>query len=320
MLLPSNVNLLNNCPKKTNVLKYARINLNLMKTKFAIMGLLGALLLVSGCYEEQSQPTQEVSKGPEIIEKNVSFTGEISKKPEQHMIDIPEDYPFSEYFDTDKLQYVIYSKERINCAGELTVKGSIIQITGTSKKPGSNEVYKENEILVDSFECAQPTKNVEPEPLTAADETEDWLDYSNEELMFSLKYPEQMFINEDLGTYVSFQLWGPTQEPNTEFYDGVSMNFSKGSYEGALSFEDFVNSQADAEAEIAEWVSEPKPMSLAGIYGYQLDIISMGEYTNYYLPIDDINYLLISIMTADPTNQGYKSKTAKILQTLEIYY
>jgi hypothetical protein len=83
----------------------------------------------------------------------ITLTGRISQTPWQHMINIPSSHPFADYMDFDDDQMVVYSKEPIDCPGEVRVEGKYIEIEGTSKRPGSEEVYTELQILVDEFEC-----------------------------------------------------------------------------------------------------------------------------------------------------------------------
>jgi hypothetical protein len=94
-------------------------------------------------------------KGNQIVKgADVDLTGEISDTPWQHMIDIPKKYPYADYFDLDDGdQLVIYTKLPVDCTGEMRLNGKIIEIKGTSKRPGSDEKYTEPQILVDEFEC-----------------------------------------------------------------------------------------------------------------------------------------------------------------------
>ena len=52
-------------------------------------------------------------------------------------------------------QLVVYSKEKINCSGLIRIEGLVIQIEGESKRPGSDEVYREIQIMVDGWECTE---------------------------------------------------------------------------------------------------------------------------------------------------------------------
>jgi len=338
------------------------------------------LATFTGCNQPQPQTNEpeqkeEVQdKGPKEVEENINLTGKISVRPEQHMIDVPQGYPYSDYFDTDKIQYVIYSKEKINCSGEFTLKGSMIEIEGGSKRPGSDEVYTEKQILVDSYECPtvstgslvtdeyktkivyNMSEDVEmmksdceirrgkfnecgspcaPDaemcvmmcaftcelgvtswPNIPGDESKEWKDYTSEDMGLSLQYPYDMSYDEEAGQ-VSFQLWGPTQKPDTEFYDGISINFYKKPLNGS-TLEDIVAAEKEEGMLVAESISEPESVTLGGVNGYKFDVVSMGEYTNYYLPLDDSNCLLMSVMVSDPAEQGFYPIADKILGSLRI--
>jgi len=329
----------------------------------------------AGC----NQPAKQDAEDKTPVSKSVTLTGKISDRPEQHMIDPQDNYPYMDYFDTDSRQYVIYTKEKINCSGDFTLKGNTIEIEGTSKKPGSDEVYTEEQILVNSFECKKteepetnfisneyPTKIIytndlsqaeamkadclkrsgtfntcgspcapeaevcievcaytcdlltKPEPLIPVTDvnTDDWLSYSNKELGFSIKYPSTLNKKEGEGSPVAFTVWGPTQEPETEFYDGINISFNKEIYEGTSSFESFINSQLEIEKEIAESVSEIFPVAIGGKSAYRVDIVSLGTYSNYYIPLDASYYLLISASAPDPTGQGYAVIVNKMLESI----
>ena len=49
----------------------------------------------------------------------------------------------------------MYSKEKIDCGGLVRIEGRVIQIEGKSKRPGSDEVYREIQITVEGWECAE---------------------------------------------------------------------------------------------------------------------------------------------------------------------
>lgn len=90
-----------------------------------------------------------------LRDQRVALTGKISDTPWQHMINIPETHPYADYLDFDDDQMVIYSQRMIDCSGEIKVMGAYIEIEGPSKRPGSNDVYKELQFLVDDFKCLE---------------------------------------------------------------------------------------------------------------------------------------------------------------------
>jgi len=89
----------------------------------------------------------------EYVDKKVKVTGRISDMPWQHLIGNFEKYSEIYYFDIKEDQIVIYSKMAILCSSSLTIYGTVVKVTGKSKRPGSNEEYTEYHILVDRWEC-----------------------------------------------------------------------------------------------------------------------------------------------------------------------
>lgn len=87
--------------------------------------------------------------------KKVELVGRISNTPWQHLIGNPAGYPYSEYFDVDDYQIVIYAKEPLSCATEMIVRGTVYKVQGSSKRPGSkaDNSFVEYHLLVDEWEC-----------------------------------------------------------------------------------------------------------------------------------------------------------------------
>jgi hypothetical protein len=87
--------------------------------------------------------------------QRVEIRGRISETPWQHLIGNPEGYDYSYYFDVGDFQIVLYTKAGLDCAGELTVRGTVVRIQGSSKRPGSkaDESYVEFHIAADAWEC-----------------------------------------------------------------------------------------------------------------------------------------------------------------------
>lgn len=84
----------------------------------------------------------------------VRVEGRISQIPWQHMIKNPEGCSRFYYFDYGKgLQTVIYSKDPIECGGTLTLWGTVLTITGESKRPGSKQTVTAYQLQVDRWEC-----------------------------------------------------------------------------------------------------------------------------------------------------------------------
>ena len=100
-----------------------------------------ALLLLSACSVDKPN------------EYETELTGTISDQPWQHMVDVHLSHPNLYYLDLEGGdQLVIYTKEPVSCTN-VKVRGQPVMIQGTSKKPGSEEIYREKQILVEKFDC-----------------------------------------------------------------------------------------------------------------------------------------------------------------------
>jgi hypothetical protein len=87
--------------------------------------------------------------------KKVELKGRISDTPWQHLVGSPAGFPYSCYFDVDRFQIVVYSKTPIACPGALVVRGTVVEIRGSSKRPGTkaDESWVEYHLAADSWEC-----------------------------------------------------------------------------------------------------------------------------------------------------------------------
>ena len=85
--------------------------------------------------------------------RKVTAVGKKSDLPWQHLIDPPDTHPDIVYFDMREIQIVVYADELIDCRGELAVTGTVVELEGTSKRPGSKEIHTEYHIVADTWEC-----------------------------------------------------------------------------------------------------------------------------------------------------------------------
>lgn len=122
--------------------------IKLMKSFYGIVVLVLTLVIFGYAFLLEG-PSPELKNGEEIV-----LTGMISDIPWQHMIDMPESHPFADYFDfNDGDQVVIYTRVPVICDDKLEIRGDVIEIEGTSKNLGSEDVYTELQIKVDEMEC-----------------------------------------------------------------------------------------------------------------------------------------------------------------------
>jgi hypothetical protein len=87
--------------------------------------------------------------------KRIELIGRLSETPWQHLISNPEGYDFSYYFDVAESQIVIYTMTPLDCRGRLIVRGTVVKVQGSSKRPGSKAdgSYVEFHLAVDQWEC-----------------------------------------------------------------------------------------------------------------------------------------------------------------------
>lgn len=87
--------------------------------------------------------------------KKISFEGTMARIPWQHLINIPDTHPNFSYINIEKDQIVVYSKERVNCKDKIKVFGTVIKVQGKSKRPGSDDVFTEYQVVIDKWECVK---------------------------------------------------------------------------------------------------------------------------------------------------------------------
>jgi len=114
-----------------------------MKKYFAIAL---SIVVLTGCFGPQRLDLK--------VGETVELTGKLSDIPWQHMIEIREAYPYINYIDFEGGdQRVVYTKDLIRCSNNVKFKGTVVEIVGESKNPDSNEVYVDQQITADEFEC-----------------------------------------------------------------------------------------------------------------------------------------------------------------------
>ncbi|MBN2442187.1 MAG: hypothetical protein JXJ04_12610 [Spirochaetales bacterium] len=115
------------------------------------------ILFLTGCKTMENYIDVTDAMGLEnYVDKKVKVTGKISGEPWQHLVGSFKDFRESYYFDVDDYQILIYSKKPINCETNLTVYGSVVKVSGRSKRPEDEvEEYTEYHIQVDTWTCGK---------------------------------------------------------------------------------------------------------------------------------------------------------------------
>jgi len=98
---------------------------------------------------------KDLNNPEEYIGKKVRLEGYVSDMPWQHLIDFSDEYPEINYIDCDKEQIVVYTKGPIMCESKVRIEGILKKVAGESKRPGSEEVYYEYQIVGETFECIE---------------------------------------------------------------------------------------------------------------------------------------------------------------------
>lgn len=160
----------------------------------------------------------------------------------------------------------------------------------------------------------QPTPSVTP--TKAVDETANWKTYTSTTLGFSIKYPSDAKITEQQNGSVSLLIWGPTQKANTEFYDGVNLNFNADSLKGQ-TLKAFTDKRVEDSKINGEILIPLKPTTIGAVEGYMFRASGLGEHNYTFLPSKSGEYFEIINSTNDPTNKGFVKTADQILSTFK---
>jgi hypothetical protein len=165
----------------------------------------------------------------------------------------------------------------------------------------------------------EPSVTSEPiiSPLQAEPSQITWPTYSSTPLGFSINHPDDLQPKKQEETIV-FSKWGPSQKEATEFYDGISLTFSAGFYNG--TFESLVNQQLE---EVKNWptfvsATNIKALVMAGKEAYSFEAVTMGKATYYFIKKNQTEYFKIVDATNDPTSQGFNEVITRMLESLKL--
>ena len=115
------------------------------------------LISVSSCAGSAYVRLQSANGMSQYEGRKVELSGRVSETPWQHLMANPEGYGLSYYFDVGDFQIVVYSKSPIECPGVILVRGTVIKVQGSSKRPGTkaDESFVEYHVTADSWECRE---------------------------------------------------------------------------------------------------------------------------------------------------------------------
>lgn len=160
-----------------------------------------------------------------------------------------------------------------------------------------------------------PTPELTPEPTPTPEPTVDWKTHTNTECGFSIKYPEELTVDETRGC-VHFSLWGPTQKAETEFFDGISLLFDSGQLDNK-TLKQLVDEEVAVFQDVGEVLIPPTQTTIAGVSGYTFKASSLGVFTYYYVSHKSGVCLEIVDATVDPTGKGFQTTVDLMLSTLK---
>ncbi len=187
---------------------------------------------------------------------------------------------------------------------------------------GESEVVVLSPSPSQDFETSpSPQTQTSPSPgeTSPTPAVEGWQVYQSSAHEFTIQHPAEMEISQTAEGAVQFMLMGPSQEQNTEFYDGISLSFLSGEYEQSL--ESFVQEQRQEQLDqpIIEEVTEAASVSLAGLQGFEYTVTGpFGDTRHVFLSAGEGEYLEISEAVYDPTDQGFEEMVEMIYATLQV--
>lgn len=186
----------------------------------------------------------------------------------------------------------------------------------------NNQLSKQIDSLLtvneyDDFPITSADKPVITLPAQETPLIENWLTYRDSNSCYTFKYPSNLSL--DLENGVVLTLSGPTQEQNTEIYDGIYLHFSLPLNLEGKTLGQYIDSGIE-EAKIVGQMLKPKQeITNNGIKGFTYTFQGLGIFEHFVLQSEDHKCAVdITNGTVDPTNQGFQNTVDQILSTLEI--
>lgn len=157
-----------------------------------------------------------------------------------------------------------------------------------------------------------PVPSSEQAPTTGVDQwqlfAQPWKTYTSANQLYSLKYPQEMKIQEgQQGRVVDVMYQGPTQKPQTEATDGFGLSIALKPLVNGSSIKKAIEQEAASIKEIGQVTVPVHEVMLAGKQGWEYSAKTLIEYTVIYLPVNTETLLSLSYTTTDPEKKGYKN-------------
>jgi|SRR3989344_1492356 len=150
---------------------------------------------------------------------------------------------------------------------------------------------------------------------TPVDETTNWKTYKGSD--FEIKYLPDISVKTDEEGYIWFNKRGPTQRPQTEFYDALNLKIKTERLNGrsleSIAQAELSRSTSSGLGEIVKTLSKT---SFNGKIAYTFTAKGLGIF-KYTLVDYGTKYLTVIDFTTDPTNQGFEQTVEQILSTFK---
>lgn len=178
---------------------------------------------------------------------------------------------------------------------------------------GYKQIFKEEP---NSGPSNQVPADVQDQKADTVDETANWKEYQDIKQGFSVKHPDDVKVEYTDEGFVRLSKWGPTQKPQTEFYDAIVLTFRPGSLMN-INLKEYVSAQVEESKENSDILKQIEPVTIAGISGYTYTAQGLGIHRYIYLPKTVKDYFLIIDSTSDPGNLGFNKIAEQILSTFK---
>lgn len=132
---------------------------------------------------------------------------------------------------------------------------------------------------------------------------------------YTFTYPAALTVTEN--EFVVLNQRGATQKDGTEFYDGISLQFSQPVNMQGLSLKAYVENMIKKTEGEGVFEKGMTPITVNGVSGYTYTVSALGTYTYIFLEVPTRpNYVIYIVHAApDPSNVGYQKTIDTILST-----
>jgi len=144
----------------------------------------------------------------------------------------------------------------------------------------------------------------------------DWESYSSETVGFSIKYDPSLIVSEDSETDVRFYKIGPTQQGQTEMYDGIVFSVRRVAIIEEQQL--YIDTQIEQFKEVGTITEPLHDISINGVSAKEFGASGLGDFKIIFVPVDDKTFIEISYITPDPTNIGFQKIVETILSTFKL--